>query len=82
MEIFLRNNNGVERYISVDESADIQKEAKKYRTVDNYMVCVIQQGVRILRWDRSHTVNDNHWRKVYPHSFETLGKLPVIHRVK
>lgn len=81
MEIFVRDNNGEEHSIPVSEDDDVMREARRYRTVDNYMVCIIQKDVRILRWDRPHIVNNNHWRRVAPDAFETLGKLPVIVRV-
>ncbi|EFN7723433.1 pilus assembly protein PilI, partial [Escherichia coli] len=46
------------------------------------MVCIIQDGNRILRWDRSYASHTkNHWRKAAPDSFEILGTIENLHYV-
>lgn len=65
--------------IELNQDDDLAKVVKSLRAPVNRMVCIIQDGQRLHRWDRSFaSVQKNHWRKVAPDSFETLGSVEHI----
>lgn len=47
--------------------------AKGNRHSGNYMVCIEENGERIIRWDRDKIGGENRWRKVDTDAFEMLG---------
>lgn len=73
IEVTVRTNEGEDKTVPASDIADAQKIAKKLRTPDSYMVCVVQNGVRTMRWDRPAVVGKNQWRKEDPGAFELLG---------
>ncbi|MCU6344970.1 pilus assembly protein PilI [Escherichia coli] len=87
MKILVVSNSGQERIINLNNPTiealsdnDLKKVTKSLRTSKNRMVCIIQDGNRILRWDRSYVSHaKNHWRKVAPDSFEILGTIEKLH---
>ncbi|MEW0778405.1 pilus assembly protein PilI [Escherichia coli] len=87
MKILVVSNSGQERIINLNNPTiealsdnDFAKVTKSLRTSKNRMVCIIQDGNRILRWDRSYVSHaKNHWRKVAPDSFEILGTIENLH---
>lgn len=82
IKILVVSNNGRESLIDFNPDDDLIKVMKSLRTPENRMVCILQNGERIHRWDRSYgSVQKNHWRKVSPDSFEILGSIEHIRRV-
>lgn len=87
IKILVVSNTGQERIINLNNPTiealsdnDFAKVTKSLRTSKNRMVCIIQDGNRILRWDRSYVSHaKNHWRKVAPDSFEILGTIETLH---
>ena len=87
INILVVSNSGQERIINLNNPTiealsdnDFAKVTKSLRTSKNRMVCIIQDGNRILRWDRSYVSHaKNHWRKVAPDSFEILGTIETLH---
>ncbi|EIK0878114.1 pilus assembly protein PilI [Escherichia coli] len=87
MKILVVSNSGEERIINLNNPTfellsdnDLKKVTKSLRTSKNRMVCIIQDGNRILRWDRSYASHTkNHWRKAAPDSFEILGTIENLH---
>ena len=87
IKILVVSNSGQERIINLNNPTiealsdnDFAKVTKSLRTSKNRMVCIIQDGNRILRWDRSYLSHaKNHWRKVAPDSFEILGTIETLH---
>ncbi|EFH6853798.1 pilus assembly protein PilI [Escherichia coli] len=87
MKILVVSNSGQERIINLNNPTiealsdnDLKKVTKSLRTSKNRMVCIIQDGNRILRWDRSYVSHaKNHWWKVTPDSFEILGTIENLH---
>ncbi|HDQ6721552.1 TPA: PilI type IV pilus biogenesis protein [Escherichia coli O146:H21] len=80
--ILVVSNNGREELIDFNPDHDLAHIIKSYRTPENRMVCIIQDGKRILRWDRSYASRaKNHWRKVDPDSFEILGAVEYFRYV-
>ncbi len=87
IKILVVSNSGQERIINlnnptIEALSDnyFAKVTKSLRTSKNRMVCIIQDGNRILRWDRSYVSHaKNHWRKVAPDSFEILGTIETLH---
>ncbi|EPN2370924.1 type IV pilus biogenesis protein PilI [Escherichia coli] len=87
IKILVVSNSGQERIINLNNPTiealsdnDFAKITKSLRTSKNRMVCIIQDGNRILRWDRSYVSHaKNHWRKVAPDSFEILGTIETLH---
>lgn len=75
-----RSNDGEDHAVEVAGLDDAKKRAKNYRTNENYMVCVMEDGNRILRWDRDGMIGSNRWRAVDPNEFETLGPLRAVTR--
>ena len=87
IKILVVSNSGQERIINLNNPTiealsdnDFAKVTKSLRTSKNRMVCIIQDGNSILRWDRSYVSHaKNHWRKVAPDSFEILGTIETLH---
>lgn len=87
IKILVVSNSGQERIINLNNPTiealsdnDFAKVTKSLRTSKNRMVCIIQDGNRILRRDRSYVSHaKNHWRKVAPDSFEILGTIETLH---
>lgn len=77
-EVELRRNDGQDNTIAAADLADAQTKARSCRTAENYMVCITQDGDRILRWDRAQVVGDNSWTAVDPDEFETIGPLRAV----
>lgn len=73
IEVTVRTNSGEDKTIPAADVDDAMAIAKKLRTPDSYMVCVVQDGVRSMRWDRATVVGENRWRKKDPDAFELLG---------
>ncbi|CAD0264241.1 conserved hypothetical protein [Pseudomonas veronii] len=73
IEVTIRTNEGEDKTVPAPDIADALKSAKRLRTPDSHMVCIVQDGVRKTRWDRPTVVGENRWRKVDPCAFERLG---------
>lgn len=73
IEVTVRTNEGEDRTGPASDLAVALKIAKRLRTPDSCMVCIVQDGVRTMRWDRPTVVGENRWRKVDPSAFESLG---------
>jgi hypothetical protein len=82
IEVTVRTNEGADKTVPASDVADAMKTAKKLRTPESYMVCVVQDGVRTMRWDRTTVVGENQWRKENPGAFEQLGAARTIHVVR
>lgn len=78
IEVTVRTNEGDERIIPASDIAEAKRIAKKLRTPDSYMVCVVQDGVRTMRWDRATIVGNNRWLKKDPIAFEQLGSVRKV----
>lgn len=82
VKILVVSNDGRESLIDFNPDGDLVKVMKSLRTPENRMVCILQNGMRLHRWDRRYdSVQKNHWRKVAPDSFEILGSTEHIRRV-
>lgn len=73
IEVFARTNQGGEQAVPASDVAEAIRVAKRLRTPESSMVCIIEDGVRTMRWDRSLIVGENRWRKVDPGASEKLG---------
>lgn len=73
IEVTSRANSGEDKIAPAANIDDALSIAKKLRTPDSYMVCVVQDGVCTMRWDRATVVGENRWRKTDPCAFERLG---------
>ena len=73
IEVTVRTNLGEDKAVPASDIADAMSIAKKLRTPDSYKVCIVQDDVRTMRWDRAKIVGENRWRKVDARAFETLG---------
>ncbi|EAO8184031.1 pilus assembly protein PilI [Salmonella enterica] len=83
VNILIVSNSGVESLIDFNPDDDLNTLVKSYRTPQNKMVCILQDGKRTHRWDRSYgSVQKNHWRKVAPDSFEILGSIENIRHAR
>lgn len=78
IKILIVSNDGRESLIDFNPDDDLVRVVKSLRIPRNRMVCIIRDGERLHRWDRSFgSVQENHWRKVANDSFEISG--PVEH---
>ncbi|WP_244591867.1 PilI type IV pilus biogenesis protein [Escherichia coli] len=76
-------NDGREELIDVNPDKDLAHIIKSYRKPENRMVCIIEDGTRILRWDRSYASRaKNHWRKVDPDSQLKISTMLVRIRLR
>ncbi|MEG0868982.1 MAG: hypothetical protein RSD49_01425 [Hafnia sp.] len=82
IEVTARSNDGYDSAKAASDMADAMKVAKGLRTPGNHMVCIVQDGVRTLRWDRSRVVGENRWRKVNPDDFEVLGQIRSVRVIR
>lgn len=80
-EVTVRTNSGEDKTVPASDIADAMSIAKQLRTPDSYMVCIVQDGVRTMRWDRATIVGENRWRKEDPDAFELLGQVRSVVRV-
>lgn len=78
IEVTVRTNEGEDKTVPASDVADALKIAKKLSTPDSYMVCIVQDGVRTMRWDRATIVGENRWRKEDPDAFELLGSVRKV----
>ncbi|EHM4620415.1 PilI type IV pilus biogenesis protein [Salmonella enterica] len=82
IKILVVSNDGRESLIDFNPDDDLVKVVTSLRTPENRMVCILQNGERLHRWDRSYgSVQKNHWRKVASDSFEILGSIEHIRHV-
>lgn len=82
VKILVVSNDGSESLIDFYPVNNLIKVMKSLRTPENRMVCILQNGERLHRWDRNYgSVQKNHWRKVAPDSFEILGSTEHIRHV-
>ncbi|MHC8403462.1 type IV pilus biogenesis protein PilI [Pseudomonas sp. MDT1-17] len=82
VEVTFRTNEGDDKTVLASDIAEALSVAKKMRTPESYMVCVVQDGVRTMRWDRATIVGENRWRQEDPGAFELLGavrNVRVVH---
>ncbi|WP_122385240.1 type IV pilus biogenesis protein PilI [Pseudomonas savastanoi] len=82
IEVTVRTNEGENKIVTASDVPEALKIAKKMRTPDSYMVCVVQGGVRTMRWDRPTVMGENQWRKENPGAFEMLGAARTIRVVR
>lgn len=78
IEVTVRTNEGENKTVPASDVADAMCIAKKLRTPDSYMVCVVQNGVRTMRWDRATIVGENRWCQEDPDAFELLGAVRSV----
>lgn len=79
VKIRVVSNDGCEFLTDFNPDDDLVTVVKSLRTPENRMVCILQNGERLHRWDRSYgSVQKNHWRKVAPDGFEILGSIEHI----
>ncbi|ECW2964658.1 pilus assembly protein PilI [Salmonella enterica subsp. enterica] len=82
IKILILSNDGCESLIDFNPDDDLVKVVKSLRIPQNRMVCIIRDGERLHRWDRSFgSVQENHWRKVAPDIFEVLGSVEHIRHI-
>lgn len=76
----IRSIDGKNSYKELDCNTldEALKHAKKARVKVNRMVCVVLNGERVMRWNKSVVTDSNHWRKVNVNAFEILGPLPLM----
>ncbi|MHC5195072.1 type IV pilus biogenesis protein PilI [Pseudomonas frederiksbergensis] len=78
IEIISRSIRGEKNTTSAADLASAMKISKQLRTTENHMVCVVENGIRTLRWDRTVVINQNRWRKVSPDKVEVLGAVREV----
>lgn len=61
IEVTVRTNLGEDKAIPASDIADAMTIAKTLKTTDSYMVCIVQDDVRTMRWDRETIVGENQW---------------------
>lgn len=82
IKILIVSNGGGESLIDFNPDDDLVRVIKSLRIPQNRMVCIIRDGERLHRWDRSFgSVQENHWRKVANDSFEILGSVENIRNI-
>lgn len=82
VEVTVRTNEGEDKTVPASDVAEAISIAKKLRTPDSYMVCIVQDDVRTMRWDRETIVGENHWDQVDPGAFELLGAVRSVRVVR
>lgn len=55
--------------------------AKAKRNQNHHRVEILEGNATTYRWDRTHVVGENRWRKVNPGEMRILGPVPTIARV-
>jgi hypothetical protein len=82
IRVIARSNTGEESAEDATDRNDAARRAKTLRTPVNHMVWIEENGQRFLRWDRDRVKDSNHWRKVDPDDFETLGQIREVRGVR
>jgi len=80
--VHYRKNTGEEIRIFTDNLNECARKIWELKNLTNYMVCVEENGERILRWDKEITFNSNKWKSCPPDELEIIGKMPVIEKIK
>ena len=63
IEILLIANEGTQTVIPFDPDDSLAAKVNACRQPENRTVCIVQDGRRIMRWDRP-TAGSNRWRRV------------------
>ncbi|MFL1449395.1 hypothetical protein ACI77O_13440 [Pseudomonas tritici] len=82
IKVTVRTNSGENKAVPASDIDDAMSIAKKFRTQDSYMVCIVQDEVRMMRWDRETVVGENQWYQEDPGAFELLGAVRSIRVVR
>ncbi|OIN18677.1 pilus assembly protein PilI [Salmonella enterica subsp. enterica serovar Sarajane] len=83
IKILIVSNDGRESLIDFNPDDNLVRVVKSLRISQNRMVCIILDGERLHRRDRSFgSVQENHWRKVANDSFEILGSIENIRHTR
>ncbi|EHD2125296.1 pilus assembly protein PilI [Salmonella enterica] len=83
IKILIVSNDGRESLIDFNPDDNLVRVVKSLRISQNRMVCIIRDGERLHRRDRSFgSVQENHWRKVANDSFEILGSIENIRHTR
>ncbi len=80
--VCVRNNQGQDWHVGAASLNTVKTIAKTNRTDNKHMVCIEENGNRILRSDRNEVVGENCWRKVDVDAFETLGQIRLVRRAQ
>lgn len=80
--VHYRKKTGEEIRILTDNLNECASKIWELKNLTNYMVCVEENGERILRWDKEITFDSNKWKSCPPGELEIIGKMPVIEKIK
>ncbi len=80
--VHYRKNTGEDIRIFTDNLNECVRKIWELKNHTNYMVCIEENGERILRWDKEITFNSNKWKSCPPDELEIIGKIPVIEKIK
>lgn len=79
--IHFRRLSGTDERIYDLELADVISYLRNLRNYPVRMLCVEENGSRILRWDRELCIDSPRWRACCVDDVEITGPLPVIKRL-
>lgn len=79
--IHFRKNTGEDLRILTDNLSECARKTSELKNPTNYMVCIEENGERILRWDKEIIFNSNKWKPCPPDELEIIGKIPVIEKI-
>lgn len=80
--VHYRKNTGEDIRIFTDNLNECARKIWELKKPTNYMVCIEENGERILRWDKEITFNSNKWKSCPPDELEIIGRMPVIEKIK
>ncbi|ENU7100581.1 hypothetical protein ACFICF_004526 [Salmonella enterica] len=74
--------DGSEAWEDAVSEEHAMKIAKTMRNTRNHMVVIESDGVRLLRWDRTHIRGENRWRRCHTEDVMIIGPVPEMIRVR
>lgn len=80
--IHYRKNTGEDLRIFTENLNECARNILELKNLKNHMICVEENGERILRWDKEITFDSNKWKSCPPDEVEIIGKIPLIRKLK
>jgi hypothetical protein len=80
--IHYRKNTGEDFRIFTENLNECARNILELKNLTNHMICIEENGERILRWDKEITFDSNKWKPCSPDELEIIGRIPLIRKLK
>jgi hypothetical protein len=80
--VHYRENTGEDHRIFTENLNECARNILELKNLTNHMICVEENGERILRWDKEISFDSNKWKPCPPDELEIIGRIPLIRKLK